>query len=146
MERIDEMLDFPEQNLNPPDDPVIHCPVCGDDCLSVYIDDRGEVVACNECLSKQFYEVSSDEFVPRYGEDYKCPNCGSDECDYLYYENVVEWQLGTDAFACEECIDNVFDEQEAWEWYEDEKQAELDDYYDMKMRKQIERRLFGYEE
>ena len=37
----------------PPYDPDPVCPICGEDCTTVYMDMTGEVFACNWCLKEQ---------------------------------------------------------------------------------------------
>lgn len=41
-----------EQNGYPGDDPV-ECPVCGEECDTIYADMYGNVVGCENCVMKQ---------------------------------------------------------------------------------------------
>ena len=35
-----------------PSTPPVYCPVCGEECLTIYTDLNGEVFACNHCLEE----------------------------------------------------------------------------------------------
>lgn len=39
----------------PPEKPVPVCPVCGNECETVYIDQNGNVVCCDVCIEKEFW-------------------------------------------------------------------------------------------
>lgn len=40
----------PNSYYEPPEPRVYYCPVCGEECHTLYTDGFGEVVACNVCL------------------------------------------------------------------------------------------------
>lgn len=45
-----------------PDDEPVHCPVCGEDCSTIYSDKYGNVFACDQCLcSTDAWEWAEDE-------------------------------------------------------------------------------------
>ena len=45
-----------------PTGPEIHCPVCGEECTDIFLDNYRNVVGCNRCMSTvDAYEWYQDE-------------------------------------------------------------------------------------
>ena len=50
-----------------PDDDPVHCPICGEECDTIFSDKYGNVFACENCLYKQDAWDWRDE-QPKGGE------------------------------------------------------------------------------
>ena len=62
MMRDHPVIEAMERTGYPDDDfQIPHCPVCGSECETVYLDATGEVIGCDECLSEK--------------NAYDCPEC-----------------------------------------------------------------------
>lgn len=45
----------------PEPDPV-HCPICGEECDTIYFDRNGEIFGCEECIkTRDAYDWAEDE-------------------------------------------------------------------------------------
>lgn len=56
----------PNSYYEPPEPRVYYCPVCGEECHTLYTNGFGEIVACNDCLGSvdaadYFDEEDDDE-------------------------------------------------------------------------------------
>lgn len=55
------------RRLEPPEEPPVHCPVCGDECRTLYRDSRfGEIFGCDQCVDEQdeeCYEQDAEEYA-----------------------------------------------------------------------------------
>ena len=50
-----------ELNGYPSDDPV-HCPICGEECDTIFYDKNGEIFGCEQCIQKKdAYEWAEEE-------------------------------------------------------------------------------------
>ena len=43
-------LDNPKRTGEPEEPQYPHCPICGEECDTIYRDKNGEFVGCNECI------------------------------------------------------------------------------------------------
>ena len=60
------MVDY---NLDPPvpDDYIPYCPVCGEECDTVYVDLYDDVIGCDQCIEMHdAYEFLYDEEEEEY--------------------------------------------------------------------------------
>lgn len=59
---------IPEPRLDPPEYEVPKCPVCGEECETIYKDIRGDVVGCDCCVEsiESWTWVEEEEFQRRH--------------------------------------------------------------------------------
>ena len=61
---MSQRIPWHEPNLDPPERQLPKCPVCGEECSSVFIDVMGKLVGCETCLA----EYDSESYLLE--EDY----------------------------------------------------------------------------
>lgn len=54
--------DIPERPLEPPENDMPRCPVCGEETEIIFIDKYGDVVGCEECVTtRNAYEWQEEQ-------------------------------------------------------------------------------------
>ena len=49
---MSQPIPWHEPNLDPPEHPLPRCPICGEECSSVFIDVMGKLGGCDYCLAE----------------------------------------------------------------------------------------------
>ena len=49
---MSQRIPWHEPNLDPPEHPLPRCPICGEECSSVFVDVMGKLVGCDYCLAE----------------------------------------------------------------------------------------------
>ena len=71
-----------------PEEPM--CPVCGSVKCDYFYKKHGEIIGCDDCISRvEVYET----------EEPVCPVCGSEKCDYFY-----KYKKYSEIIGCDDCI------------------------------------------
>ena len=65
---------------DPPEPEEILCPVCGENCETVYLD-AGAVIGCDNCILSNYYAISAE-----YWADIDKRGREADEGDRKYHE------------------------------------------------------------
>ena len=73
---------------DPPEPDEILCPVCGDGCETIYLDDNNEVAGCENCIMDQYMKLDAAELMGKEKEVQE-----ADEGDRKYHEMKDEGMI-----------------------------------------------------
>lgn len=60
---------FHDYDFEPPEKPTPHCPVCGNECETIYIDNyTSNVICCDVCMPNYIWERDAYEWMEDMAE------------------------------------------------------------------------------